>query len=133
MRRAAAGMRNLGVEPEFILSSPLPRAKETAAIVQEICSKKASLILVEALAPGGARPDVYRELRGRPGASSILIVGHQPSLGEMAGEIAWGSPEHCVELKKGGACALEIKESHGVLRGTLVWLLTPAILRAAAG
>jgi phosphohistidine phosphatase len=133
MKKAAIGMRNLGITPEFILSSPLPRARETAEIVQQISAKKASLVLVEALAPGGSRAEVYRKIREHSEAPSIMIVGHQPSLGEIAGEIAWGSTEHYIEMKKGGACAIEIEEGHEVPRGTLIWLMTPALLRSAAG
>ncbi len=129
MEKCASGLRNLGVEPDVVLSSPLPRARQTAEIVQRARGKKVPLELIPALAPGGRRPDVYKEIRDRVKAGSLMLVGHQPSLGEIAGEIAWGSADHYVELKKGGACALELDEIREVPRGTLIWLLIPAILR----
>ncbi len=133
MQKAAAGLRNLGVAPEVILSSPLPRARQTGEILREALGKKIPLELTKALAPGGSRAEVYGEVRERTGIESAMLVGHQPSLGELAGEIAWGSAEHYVELKKGGACALEIEETGATPRGTLLWLVTPSILRKAAG
>ena len=62
-----------------------------------------------------------------------MLVGHQPSLGEIAGEIAWGSPEHFLELKKGGACAIELERAGIPPAGSLISLLTPSILRKIAG
>jgi len=133
MQEAAKGLRAIDCIPEAILSSPLPRARQTAEIVLEALGKQIPLILVDALAPAGNRQDVYREIRKRQNSQSVMLVGHQPSLGEMAGDIAWGSPERFVELKKGGACALEIEAVTPSPRGTLVWLLTPSILRGLAG
>ncbi len=58
-----------------------------------------------------------------------MLVGHQPSLGEIAGEIVWGSPDHFLDLKKGGACAIELESVRGIPKGSLISLLTPSILR----
>lgn len=133
MQESGAGLKILGAVPEIILSSPLLRAKQTAEILKEAFGKKTPLILIQALEPGGSRSEVYREIRERQEAGRLMLVGHQPSLGEIAGEIAWGSAEHYLELKKGGACALEIERIGDVPEGTLLWLLTPALLRATAG
>jgi phosphohistidine phosphatase len=132
MEKAARGLRALEVEPKLILSSPLPRARQTAEIVARALPGEIPLKITAALAPGGRRPDLYGELAARSGLESVMLVGHQPSLGEIAGEIAWGAAAHYVELKKGGACALEIEEFRAKPRGTLLWLLTPAILRELA-
>jgi phosphohistidine phosphatase len=128
MAEAAEGLRNIGVAPEVIVSSPLPRAKQTADILIEVLGGQASLKLLPALAPGGSRPEIYKELQTYRELECLMLVGHQPSLGEIAAEIAWGSPETYVELKKGGACALEVHDWTPP-RGTLLWLLTPALLR----
>ncbi len=132
MRKNAEGLRHLGVAPDAILSSPLARALQTAEIVREAFDKKPPLRTLEALASEGSRSEVYSEIRRHGKAEGLMLVGHQPSLGEIAGEIAWGSPEHYVELKKGGACALELEETGPTPRGRLVWLLTPAILKTIA-
>ncbi len=135
MQKAAGGLRTLEPAPGLILTSPLPRARQTAEIVAEAFSGKhrPPLRVVDALAPGGRRQDVYRAIAASGDLECIMLVGHQPSLGEIAGEVAWGSAERYVELKKGGACAIDLDETQPTPAGSLVWLLTPAILRALAG
>ena len=132
MKKAAAGLQSLGVTPNVILSSLLPRVRQTAETLQAVYGQKTPLLLVQALAPSGNRSEVYREIRNHGDADSLMLVGHQPSLEEIAEEIAWGSAEHYVELKKGGACALQLEEIRNIPRGTLLWLLTPSILRKTA-
>ena len=129
MNEAARGLRALGCIPDVILTSPLPRAKQTADILVQFLGKQIPLRLFDALAPSGTHSDVYKEMRRHQEVGSLMLVGHQPSLGEIAGEIAWGSPEHYVELKKGGACAINVDAQTPIPRGTLLWLVTPSILR----
>jgi phosphohistidine phosphatase len=129
MRQAAAGLRSLAYIPDLMLSSPLVRAKQTADILLEAFGKEVELKITPALAPSGNRQEVYREIaRYYKKLKSLMLVGHQPSLGEIAGEIVWGSPEHFVDLKKGGACAIELESVKGIPKGSLVSLLTPSIL-----
>jgi phosphohistidine phosphatase len=130
MRKAAAGLRNLGYVPDLLLSSPLIRARQTADILLEEFGKGVEVKITPALAPSGSRQNLYRQISqiGKK-RNSLMLVGHQPSLGEIAGEIAWGSPDHFVDLKKGGACAIEIESVEGIPRGTLISLLPPSILR----
>ncbi len=132
MKEAARGIRALDCTPAVILSSPLPRARHTAEILVQALGKEIPLQLINALAPSGSRADVYKEIRRHHNSGTLIVVGHQPSLGEIAGEITWGSPEHYVELKKGGACAIDIEALTPVPRGTLLWLVTPSILRSLA-
>ncbi len=132
MKRAAKGLRALDVRPDVILSSPLPRALQTAEILLAQMEGESKLKQTENLSPSGNRRDLYSELRGLRQIENVMLVGHQPSLGEIAGESSWGSPEHYVELKKGGACCLDLVTLQPRPRGTLIWLVTPAILRALA-
>ena len=133
MRLSAAGLRSLGYIPELLISSPLIRAIRTAEILAEAFGKGVELKISQALAPAGNRGDFYREMEQySKKLNGLMIVGHQPSLGEIAGEIAWGSPDHFIELKKGGACAIEVGSVRATPRGSLISLLTPSILRRVA-
>ncbi len=133
-RRAAAGLCALKITPDVLLSSPLPRAAQTAEILLEALGKRIKLRTIPALAPSGAREDLYRDIRSySKKLESLMIVGHQPYLGEVAGQIAFGSPDHYIELKKGGACAIELQEVRTIPKGIMIWLLTPGILRRIAG
>jgi phosphohistidine phosphatase len=132
MRQAAAGLRRLDYVPDLILTSPLIRARQTADILSVAFGGGVEVKTTPALAPSGSRQDLYRQiLKYSDNCNSIMLVGHQPSLGEIAGEIAWGSPGRSVELKKGGVCTIEIESLEGVPKGTLISLLTPSILRKA--
>jgi len=131
MKKAAAGLRAVEAIPVIVLSSPLVRARQTAGILIEAFDGKPSLKLIPALAPAGNRSDLYKEIRKHEGADGIMLVGHQPSLGQIASEVAWGSSDSPLELKKGGACAIEI-ERLAPPRGTLLWLMPPAVLRRLA-
>jgi phosphohistidine phosphatase len=128
MRQAAAGLVVLGWVPHLMLSSPLIRARQTAEILIEFLGKKIKLKTVPSLAPSGSRQELYREMNSYR-EKNLMIVGHQPSLGEIAGEICWNSAEVFVEFKKGGACAIELESTKNFPSGHLVSLLTPAILR----
>ena len=131
MKQIAQGLRALEMIPDVILSSPLVRARQTAEILlRAFEADEKKLRLIQALAPSGSRPQLHQEIHAYRKLQSVMLVGHQPSLGEIAGEIAWGSADHCLELKKGGVCALAIEELLPTPRGTLFCLLTPAILRA---
>jgi phosphohistidine phosphatase len=134
MCQVAAGLRSLEYIPELILSSPLPRAKQTAEILLEAFGQKRSgLEILPALAPSGSLRELYQALASfEKKHKSLMLVGHQPSLGEIAGEIVWGSRGHSLELKKGGACAIDLVHSGEPPRGSLVALLTPSILRKIA-
>jgi phosphohistidine phosphatase len=134
MRQAAAGLRSLEYIPELILSSPLPRARQTAEIlIDAFGQKRTGLEMLAALAPSGNRKELYQAIASwEKKLKSLMLVGHQPSLGEIAGEIVWGSPEHFLDLKKGGACAIELERTGIPPAGSLVSLLTPSILRTIA-
>lgn len=130
MRQVAAGLRRLGCVPEILLSSPLIRARQTAEILLEEFAKGLTMTITPELAPSGSRTALYREIaRCARQADSVMIVGHQPSLGEIAGEIAWGSPDRYVDLKKGGFCAIDVESFRGIPKGSMISLLTPSIMR----
>lgn len=134
MHQAAAGLRSLGYIPELILSSPLPRARQTAEILIDAFGQEPiDLVILKALAPSGNRRDLYQAIASyEKKLTSLMLVGHQPSLGEIAGEIAWGSPDRYLELKKGGMCAIELERVGVPPSGSLISLLTPSILRKIA-
>jgi len=64
MKRAARGIRRLGIRFELILSSPLTRALETARIVLATGAGRPDLRLLKPLAPGGGTGGVLAALTG---------------------------------------------------------------------
>jgi phosphohistidine phosphatase SixA len=83
------------------------------------------------LAPEGKRTDVYQKLSQLREEYSVLIVGHQPLLGEMINDIIHKSKSSPCNflLKKGGIVRIRLLRKSNIPKGELKWLLTPRILK----
>jgi len=133
MRRVALGLKRLGVAPELILSSPLRRAEETAAILVSVLAPDLPIEIYPPLAPGNPIAEVISGLRQYRRAHHVLLVGHQPSLGELASQLLTGSPSLLpLPFKKGGAAAIEVSTLAPRTAGTLSWFATAKQLRLMA-
>jgi phosphohistidine phosphatase len=129
MREVARGLRKLAVKPELILTSPLVRATETAEIVADTVGVDKQMLLITAnLAPGSVFEQLLAEIKDKR-AESVVLVGHEPDLGELAGLIISGEDHFSVPLRKAGVCRIDVTETVPAFKGTLVWLLTPKQLR----
>ena len=117
----------LGVQVEVILSSPLKRAAQTAALVGNEMGHEGKLAMENALRPEGGFSDFQKMLEKYSRLDSILVVGHNPNLGEFLGRvISENGSEAAVELKKGAVAKVEMRRNSG----SLSWCITPRILRA---
>ena len=81
-------------QPERILASTARRARETAELVVAALPRPVAIEADEALylaAPGG----ILRVLEAQAqGPDALLVVGHNPGMGDLAGHLAWnGEPE----------------------------------------
>jgi phosphohistidine phosphatase len=68
-------LREQGFEPDAVLSSPLLRARETAAALA-LGEPEAD----ERLAPGATPDDIREAVLGR--GETVIVVGHQPDCGQ---------------------------------------------------
>jgi phosphohistidine phosphatase len=133
MKEIARGLREIGARPGLILTSPLRRARETGEILQSVLAPDAALVICEPLANGYAAEDVVDSLPHGP-AQEIALVGHQPSLGELASHLLTGSPGLIpLPFKKGGVAAVALPSVPPRSHGTLEWFLTPKQLRRMGG
>jgi phosphohistidine phosphatase len=131
MRRVALGLKRLGVAPEVILSSPLRRAEETATILAAALAPARGVVRYPSLAPGQGTADVLAALHPYRAARSLMLVGHQPDLGELASHLLTGSSTLVpLVFKKGGAAAIAVGTLPPRTDGVLLWFLTPGQLRA---
>lgn len=131
-RRAARALRELGASADVVLSSPLSRAWRTAELL-ESDAKWPAPVVCQALEPGGSPAGVLQALQAHASASAVALVGHEPSMHELASYLLTADTSHAgVEFRKGGVARLELDE--GLQPGTarLVWLLAPRILRGVA-
>ncbi len=117
----------LGVQVDVILSSPLKRATQTAALVGNEMGHEGKLVLENGLRPEASYSDFQKMLQKYARQDSVLVVGHNPNLREFLGRIiSERGCEAVVELKKGAVAKVEMRRSSG----SLSWCITPRILRA---
>jgi phosphohistidine phosphatase len=129
-RAAAAGLRQLGVAPQLILTSPLRRAVQTAEIVADVLDSGKPEIFPQ-LAPGYGASETFRHLPSKGRLHQVFLVGHQPDLGELAAYLLTGDP-HLAPLpfKKAAVAAIAVDALPPTHGGLLEWFLTGRQLRA---
>lgn len=132
MRRGAAGLKKLVPAFDAVLSSPLKRAWQTATIVADVYRHKELLRPARSLLPGGSFPELLSAIEGFDHESKVLLVGHQPSLGEFVSYLVWKKPRE-LPLKKGGLARVDLEISARRRRAELAWLLAPKHLRLIGG
>jgi len=135
----AKSLKGLGIKFDLILSSPLKRAHQTAAILTKIFKNEKKMEDWNELKPEGNRIDLYRKLSSSQFKqySSVLIVGHEPYLSDMISDMIsngkGGGGD--IVLKKAGLARIGITSSTPTsstlpsLHGELKWLLTPKHMR----
>jgi len=112
MEHEAYGIARLSLDLRLIITSPLLRAKQTAAIVADELRMRDELVVDDRLA-NGFNAEVCRAiLADHADADSILLVGHEPTMSVTLGELIGGAS---VELKKGGLAGIELAGRAGTL------------------
>jgi phosphohistidine phosphatase len=134
LRRVAAAMRKMKLSFDLMLSSPLVRAKQTAEIVAMELKLQKLLKFSDTLKHGNNAKTLIGGLNHlKPAPEKILLVGHEPDLGELISLLVSGKPDANFALKKGGLAKLEIVKKLSAGRcATLVWLLTPKLMERMA-
>jgi phosphohistidine phosphatase len=130
MRAGARGLHRLAPKLDLLATSPLTRAAQTTEIVAAAYPGPApKTVTVPQLAPRASVQSVLKWLQTLKKESTVAIVGHEPQLGVLVSWLLTGLQESFVEMKKGGACLLELTEEVRPARARLRWLLSPAQLR----
>jgi phosphohistidine phosphatase len=130
MHIAAGGFRALQLKFDAILTSPLPRASETAAIVAAVYDNTPAPQVLPELGAGVAPSEVVSALRPFTKLDSVMIVGHEPQLSALASLLLTGSPAgvHLL-LRKGGCIGLELPARIERGGAELHWMMTHRQLR----
>jgi phosphohistidine phosphatase len=126
-REAAAGIRELKIEPALMITSPYVRAMQTAEIFAEALGYSREKIRhSQALRPGGNPAEFLKEIAHLK-AGEVMCFGHAPHMDQLIAA-AVGARGVFTALKKAGVATLEF-ESSGAGKATLNWIVTPKILR----
>jgi phosphohistidine phosphatase len=110
--------------PELILTSPYRRSVETASLV----AKHLSVEVREVAALGcGMTPAVALDLvREHARFGSLMLVGHQPDLGDLAGRLLGGVGGDLVRVRKASLAGFEIDPERPA--GAVLQFMVPASL-----
>ncbi len=129
MERGAKALRHALPSLNVIATSPYTRAAQTAKIVAAAYDD-IDVERLDALTPDG-RPQAFLTwLRGRGSDDRVAAVGHEPHLGSLVYWLLTGEAvEGRISMKKGGACLLELDPKARAGKATLIWSLTPSLLR----
>jgi phosphohistidine phosphatase len=127
VRKAAAGLARLVPDLDLIATSPWTRAAETAKIVNK--EYGVDLEEVEQLTSDHQPEELTPWLRQQSRREALALVGHEPHLGLLVGYLLSGNSASFVDLKKGGACLIEMQDPSRAGTGCLEWLLSDRELR----
>lgn len=114
-RAVAAGITWLDLKLDAVITSPLPRARQTAAPVADALGMR--LEESKALAPGHAPEAATALLKGR--GERVLLVGHEPQMSGIAALLSGGR----THMRKAMLARIEV-DSLGPQGGELAWLLS---------
>jgi phosphohistidine phosphatase len=119
MRLVAAALKRLKIEPLRILTSPLPRAAQTA----ELAAKALNVPLKKAaeLAPGFDRGKLAPLLDAHAGGD-LMLVGHEPDFSRLIRSLTGGT----VKVSKAATACVEIGDDPAAAH--LLWLLPAKVL-----
>jgi phosphohistidine phosphatase len=127
--KAARGLRRVTPRPDAILSSPLPRAWRTAEIAAaafgRVAPKKTPALV------DGSLTDLARALLPYGAEATVALVGHEPQLSGVLAQLLGSDVAERLAFRKGGAALVDVPAALAE-GGTLVWFLTPKLLRALA-
>jgi len=123
MKRVAKFLERLKFSAATILTSPLPRASQTAEIVAERLGIE---LKTEPALAHGFNLERLRRIITKLECDCVMVVGHEPEFSEVVKELTGGE----VKLSKAGIALLEV--NRGCTSGKLLWLFPPKIAKAAS-
>jgi phosphohistidine phosphatase len=119
-RKTARTMRDEGLAPDLIVTSPLLRAVQTADILAERLKYAGELIAADALEPGFDLPALERLLARLGADGEVCLVGHEPDLSHLAATLL--SLPHGFRFRKGSALRLDADPDHLCKTASFKWL-----------
>jgi phosphohistidine phosphatase len=117
------------------MTSPYLRAVQTAKILaKKFELPKDRLITTEHLAPSGYPDRLIDVINNNYGeVENLVLVGHEPYVGNLISMLISGDPTNSITLKKGGICRLSLERLQYGRCAALDWMLSPAQLVEIGG
>lgn len=119
--KMAIALKKMDVKIDLIVSSPLIRAVQTAEIFRNVMDVGSEILKLNELIPGSDFQSLLKII-SHLDVESILVVGHEPYLGEF---LAWFVclPKR-VDFEKNSIACVEV-ETFASCGGNLKWLIHP--------
>ena len=135
MRKIAKGLKELEVQIDLIMTSPYLRAAQTAKILAKKFDLPGEKVVAsEHLAPTGYADRLIEEINKNHGTvENLVLVGHEPYVGNLISMLISGDPTNSITLKKGGVCRLSLESLQYGRCAALDWMLSPAQLVEIGG
>lgn len=110
--------------PNRIVCSPFLRARQTADILADVIGYRGAIEPNPALEPGARPTSILDQLQGDAleGRDAVVLVGHEPHLGNLLGLLLTGSQQVSLPLQKGMICGVEVRQPKSMF-GRLVLCL----------
>jgi phosphohistidine phosphatase len=125
MRRNVQALACLKVRLDEILTSPLPRARQTADLLAAGLKFTKPIREVDDLRPEADFSLLGRELSHLSSKKAVALVGHEPNLGYLTTWLLTGSKTSAIAYKKGGIACIRGDQFDPPSGNQLLWLLTP--------
>jgi phosphohistidine phosphatase len=123
-RRAALGLATLHPTVDKIVTSPAARAFATAEILRKVLEVKADLESWSELEPDTAPGPILERLQRLSRKRGIVLVGHEPTLGELLGLAVTGESVPITRFSKAGVAQLSFPEDPRPGAAEIDWVLT---------
>ncbi|HTD52830.1 MAG TPA: phosphohistidine phosphatase SixA [Thermoanaerobaculia bacterium] len=128
-RAVARGLAALDPGIDLVITSPYRRAWQTAKPVVEALGLEKAFRDSAALEPDRDPEEILAEVAAEEKSDGILLVGHQPHLGILLGQLLAGSRGPEIPLKKASLARVELA---GRGRGQLRALFPAPVLEQIA-
>jgi phosphohistidine phosphatase len=125
-RRVGKVLAGWGLKLDRVLASPALRAWRTAEIVAHVVEAEERLERFDALAADADPREVVEVLAASPRPrGALVLVGHEPGLGQLASMLVSGRRSVPIEIPKAGLVAITLDEIAWRSCGRLVRLAPP--------
>ncbi len=111
LQSAGRALQRLGLRFDLIACSPLKRSRQSAALIAEAVNYPYSdLLESDLLKPLALPQEALRLVRHHVESSAVLLVGHLPSLAEIASLLLGNGQRVRVHFENGGLCRFDLPE-----------------------
>jgi len=129
---AARVMKRMGIRFDFLVTSPLLRARQTAEAITEAYHRDEAPQVSEALGHGYSVAAVVKLLGKFPPDAQVALIGHEPDLSHLAAALVGPAGAARIGLKKSGVIGIEFEGAAAAGAGSLAYMLKPGHLRKLA-